>query len=171
MTSIIHLTQGDRFPEYKPKNNRLSLWGESYGGHYVPTLAGYIASQNDLIATENVTTAAIPLHIDVVGLVNACIDNSIQTPLYPVFAYKNTYGLQAINHTEYQNALAAVPHCLNLTDTCRKLAEGLDPEGWGNNEKVNQACETAYKFCFGPTLQPFLSKGVRICINKKARTL
>ncbi|KAL7893039.1 Alpha/Beta hydrolase protein [Trichoderma sp. SZMC 28014] len=147
------------FPEYKPKNNRLSLWGESYGGHYVPTLAGYIASQNDLIATENVTTAAIPLHIDVVGLVNACIDNSIQTPLYPVFAYKNTYGLQAINHTEYQNALAAVPHCLNLTDTCRKLAEGLDPEGWGNNEKVNQACETAYKFCFGPTLQPFLSKG------------
>lgn len=125
-------------------------------------MAGYIASQNKLIATKNVTTtAAIPLYIDVVGLVNACIDNSIQTPLYPVFAYDNTYGLRVINNTEYQDALAAVPQCLNLTDICRNLAEELDPEGWGNNKTVNQACETAYKFCFGPTLQPFNSKGVR----------
>lgn len=131
----------------------------------MPTLAGYITTQNDVIATENAsTTAVIPLHIDVIGLVNACIDNSVQTPLYPVFAYNNTYGLQVINNTEYQDALAAVPQCLYLTDACRCLANELDPEGWGNNKRVNQACETAYNFCFGPILQPFNSKGVRIHI-------
>ncbi|KAL9483353.1 hypothetical protein ACSS6W_002142 [Trichoderma asperelloides] len=151
------------FPEYKSKDNHLSLWGESYGGHYVPTLAGYITTQNDVIATENAsTTAVIPLHIDVIGLVNACIDNSVQTPLYPVFAYNNTYGLQVINNTEYQDALAAVPQCLYLTDACRCLANELDPEGWGNNKRVNQACETAYNFCFGPILQPFNSKGIAL---------
>ncbi|RFU78906.1 carboxypeptidase s1 a [Trichoderma arundinaceum] len=151
------------FPEFQSRDNRLSLWGESYGGHYVPTLAGYIVSQNELIATGNASTAAaIPLQVDVVGLVNACIDNSVQTPLYPVFAYNNTYGLQAINESEYQDALAAVPQCLNLTDTCRRLADELDPDGWGNNKRVNQACEAAYKFCFGPTLQPFNSKGVNL---------
>lgn len=28
--------EGFRFPEYKPHDEKISLWAESYGGHYGP---------------------------------------------------------------------------------------------------------------------------------------
>jgi len=35
----------NRFPEFK--NRPLFITGESYAGHYIPSIASYIHSQND----------------------------------------------------------------------------------------------------------------------------
>ncbi|KAJ4352381.1 uncharacterized protein N0V89_007729 [Didymosphaeria variabile] len=137
------------FPEYKSTTNSLSFWGESYGGHYVPAYANYFAEQNERLAAKNCSSEAeIPIAINTVGLINACIDNNIQTPFYPEFAMNNTYGIQAINESYYKSALEAIPVCQNLSATCVALADEKDPQGYGNVPDVNAACFTAYTFCF-----------------------
>lgn len=82
------------------------------------------------------------------GLINACIDINTQMPLYPVMANNNTYGIQLFNASEYVAATAAIPACLNLTTTCRGMVDRFDPQGWGNNSEVTQACSRAYGYCF-----------------------
>lgn len=159
------LIPGGRFPEYKTNDNRFSIWAESYGGHYGPTFASYFEAQNQLIAAGNISSPAVELHIDTLGLINACIDSGIQTATYPVFAFNNTYGFQGINETEYQTAVAAIPKCQNLTETCRTVADNLDPEGWGNNQQVNAACAAAFQFCFGQLWNPFNAKGVSLSLS------
>ncbi|KAJ4301770.1 hypothetical protein N0V90_003864 [Kalmusia sp. IMI 367209] len=137
------------FPEFNSTTNSLSFWGESYGGHYIPVYASYFEEQNDLLAAKNCTEEpAIQIHIDTVGLVNACIDIDTQIGFYPEFAFNNTYGIQAINETYYQSALEALGTCKNLSATCVKLADEKDPKGFGNVKEVNTACLTAYSYCF-----------------------
>ena len=63
-------------------------------------------------------------------------------------AYNNTYGIQAINQTQYDSAVAATGQCKSLTGACRKLADEQDPAGLGNNPEVNDACLEAYDYCF-----------------------
>lgn len=82
------------------------------------------------------------------GLINACVDINTQMPYYPVMANNNTYGIKLFNESAYAGAVKAVPQCLNLTTTCRGMVDKLDPEGWGNNTEVNQACLQAYAYCF-----------------------
>lgn len=79
------------FPGYKSKINRFSIWGESYGGHYNPVYADYLEHQNNVIAANrSYRGPAVELQIDIVGLVNACIDTDTQIEHYPKFAYNNT---------------------------------------------------------------------------------
>jgi carboxypeptidase D len=69
-------------------------------------------------------------------------------------AYNNTYDLQLINKTVYEQAL----HGWNkpgggrdLMLECRKLQAKLDPDQLGANEEVNKAClkaEAAFSFVF-----------------------
>jgi hypothetical protein len=64
-------------------------------------------------------------------------------------AFNNTYGLKIINETEFQRAMKNFPQCQNLTLICRSEISAKDPEGLGNSDAVNTACDDAYKFCFG----------------------
>ncbi|KAG9747976.1 alpha/beta-hydrolase, partial [Aureobasidium melanogenum] len=134
------------FPGYTGDKQSFSIWGESYGGHWVPTFADYFYKQNDLISSGHLN--ATSLTIESLGLINACIDAETQIPFYPVMAANNTYGIKVFNDTTYAGSVAALPKCLNLTKTCRSLASRLDPEGWGNNTDVNNACASAYLYCF-----------------------
>lgn len=34
------------FPKYKPNDGRVSIWTESYGGHYGPAFAAFFEEQN-----------------------------------------------------------------------------------------------------------------------------
>ncbi|KAG9664796.1 alpha/beta-hydrolase, partial [Aureobasidium melanogenum] len=134
------------FPGYSGDKEKFSIWGESYGGHWVPTFADYFYKQNDLISSGHLN--ATSLTIESLGLINACVDAETQIPFYPVMAANNTYGIKVFNDTTYAGSTAALPKCLNLTKTCRNLASRLDSEGWGNNTDVNNACGSAYLYCF-----------------------
>ncbi|KAH0154649.1 alpha/beta-hydrolase, partial [Aureobasidium melanogenum] len=134
------------FPGYTGDKQSFSIWGESYGGHWVPTFADYFYKQNDLISSGHLN--ATSLTIESLGLIDACIDAETQIPFYPVMAANNTYGIKVFNDTTYAGSVAALPKCLNLTKTCRSLASRLDPEGWGNNTDVNNACASAYLYCY-----------------------
>ncbi|KAH6625182.1 Alpha/Beta hydrolase protein [Boeremia exigua] len=147
------------FPEYTSKDNRLSIWGESYAGHYNPSYADYFEQRNTLITEGKHNGSAIEIHIDTVGLVNACIDIDTQIEFYPEFAYNNTYGLQLINDTQYESAHAALPECKRMTATCRALADAKDPRGLGNQPDVNKACLGAFLYCFSNLHDDFYKSG------------
>ncbi|KAL8992110.1 MAG: hypothetical protein Q9188_007656, partial [Gyalolechia gomerana] len=127
--------------------------GGKYGGRYGPAFAAYFEEQNERIAngTVNEEGEEYIIHLDTLGIVNGCIDLLIQEPYYPEFAYNNTYGIQSINQTLYQEALDNFNRpqtgCKALILECQRLATEGDPQATGNNETVNQACSAANIYC------------------------
>ena len=136
------------FPNYKPNDNRISLWTESYGGHYGPAFVNFFREQNEKIANGTWTDVGetYEMHLDTLGIINGCIDSLVQETSYPEFAYNNTYGIKAINQSAYEQALDAwnAPGGLKeLIQTCRTLAAEGDPTNQGGNDTVNAACSDA----------------------------
>ncbi|KAK4154409.1 Alpha/Beta hydrolase protein [Chaetomidium leptoderma] len=88
------------FPHYKPSDDRISLWAESYGGQYGPAVFSFFQEQNERIANgSSEHSGARPLHLDTLGIVNGAIDWSILVESCFDFPYNNTYGLQLYNET------------------------------------------------------------------------
>lgn len=77
-----------------------NLWTESYGGHYGPGFFNYFYEQNELIKAGEAPGVVLELHT--LGIINGIISTQIQMPYYPEFAYKNTYGIQAVNESVYE---------------------------------------------------------------------
>ncbi|KAK0278736.1 hypothetical protein LTR35_009000 [Friedmanniomyces endolithicus] len=148
--TLWHFAQGffGSFPEYKTCNKDISLWGNSYGGYTVPVTAAYFVSQNEKIQNEKLNgSAAVELPVDTIGFTNGCTDLLYQLEYYPQMAYNNTHGLQVINETVYEMAMAAVPACLQLVRDCRSLSEEYVPDEFAFNETVNAVCTNATATC------------------------
>lgn len=100
------------------KSREFNLWTESYGGHYGPTFFSYFYDQNLLIQSGNVS--GVELNFHTLGIINGIISPEIQMPYYPEFAYRNQYGIEAINESVYEFAKMAyyfpggtsICHCL-----------------------------------------------------------
>ncbi|KAJ5702439.1 hypothetical protein N7488_009987 [Penicillium malachiteum] len=152
--SLWHFAQTwfSEFPEYKPHDDRVSIWTESYGGRYGPAFTAFFQEQNEKIKNGTLSAAAEShyIHLDTLGIINGCIDLLIQEPTYPMMAYNNTYGVEAINKTLYDRAMHAWSRpggCKDLMVQCRALAAEGDPQMHGNNETINKACSEASSFC------------------------
>ncbi|KAH8728155.1 Alpha/Beta hydrolase protein [Phaeosphaeriaceae sp. PMI808] len=139
------------FPEHKSSDGRVSIWANSYGGHWAPGTMAYFQSQNTKIKNGNLSgIRAKHLKLDTLGLTNACIDAKIEAPHYLNYAVNNTYGFQAISeiiYNEAQNNLTREGGCNDMIDQCRGLAVH-DHENVGVNETVNAACALATQYCF-----------------------
>lgn len=139
------------FPAYKPSDNRLSIWTESYGGRFGPAFASFFEEQNQKIRNETLGgNHTSIINIDTLGIINGCIDLKLQAPLYPEFARNNTYGIQAIGDAVYQDVLGAweaYGACADMIDTCRNLASDKDPNNLGIDEETNEACKLASNYC------------------------
>ena len=86
-----------------------------------------------------------------------------QGAFYPKIAYNNTYGVQAITRSEFDQSekkFTKPGGCLDTSLQCRLLAEKFDPRNLGISEKVNQACELADVLCYEDLLVPFSESGV-----------
>lgn len=96
------------FPHYRPADDRISVWAESYGGHYGPGFVHFFQGQNEKIANGTIGHPdAHYLHIDTLGIVNGVLDAVVQGEAYISFPYNN------VSH-----AATAVS---KVTDLCRRM--------------------------------------------------
>ncbi|KAL5360366.1 Alpha/Beta hydrolase protein [Aspergillus floccosus] len=148
------------FPEYKPHDDRVSIWTESYGGRYGPSFTAFFQEQNEKIAKGTISTDvdAHYIHLDTLGIINGCVDLLVQSPKYPEFAYNNTYGIETINKTVYDAAMRAWSKpggCKDQILECRRLAAEGDPQMFGNNATVNKVCGKADQYCSNQVEGPY----------------
>ena len=118
-----HILQG--FLESLPtldssvKSRSFNLWTESYGGHYGPAFYHYFYDQN--LAIQNGTAKGCELNMHTLGIGNGIINERIQAPYYPEFAFRNQYGIQAVNETVYDFMKMAYyfpEGCKSYIDNC-----------------------------------------------------
>ncbi|KAK0617651.1 putative lysosomal protective protein precursor [Immersiella caudata] len=93
------------FPHYRPSNDRIGLWTESYGGHYGPKFMRFFREQNEKIDRATAEKGARKLHLDTLGIVNGCINDLVQGEEYFHFGYNNTYNISLFNHSTYTSLL------------------------------------------------------------------
>lgn len=153
------------FPEHKPNDSRISIATESYGGRYGPAFAAYFQEQNEKIENGTWSEAGQThiLNLDTLLIINGCIDRYVQWPGYPKMAYNNTYGIQAINETRYNEALDNLYRqggCLDQIEECRNLSMIYDPTNQGFNRTVNKVCEAAETFCSETIRDPYFDSDV-----------
>lgn len=83
------------FPHYKPENDKVSLWAESYGGHYGPGFMRFFQEQNEKIQDGTIEDEhAHYIHLDTLGIVNGLIDSVIQGEAYIDFPYENVSTIE-----------------------------------------------------------------------------
>jgi carboxypeptidase C (cathepsin A) len=143
----------------KPNNHHLT---QPQGGRYGPAFAAYFEEQNQRIENGSFVDDdgenAI-LHIDTLMIINGCIDRLVQWPAYPTMAYNNTYGIQAVNESQYLNMTDSFERpgaCRDQIIDCREAAAIGDPQNLGVNETVNEICEAAESFCRSYVLNPYV---------------
>ena len=175
--AIWHMLQGflGAFPQYNPgslSNSTesgivgINLFTESYGGKYGPAFASYWEKQNALRRNGTIpATKTLEMRLRSLGILQGCVDDSIQGRFYPIFANNNSYGIQALSLTEQQNAASSFVNadgCQQLIQSCRDAASSLDRNGDGDVSSVNQNCSTAQNYCAEKVVAPYLASGRNI---------
>ncbi|PSN61055.1 carboxypeptidase S1 [Corynespora cassiicola Philippines] len=167
-TSIIaasaswHFLQGflSAFPQYNPGSTPnvttvgptgINLFAESFGGQYAPAFAHFFEDQNARRITGDISSnSTLEIKLTSVGIINGLIDQLIQAPYWPRFAYNNTYGIEAIDQTTQLNAISdfqAPGGCRDLITQCRADMKTNDPKGDGDDQTTNTACQNAKSAC------------------------
>lgn len=154
------------FPQYKPNNDRISIWTESYGGKYGPAFASFFEQQNERIANGsfNQQGETYQIHLDTLGIINGCIDSLVQEPTYPQMAFNNTYNLQTISESDFTASLQAFDQsngCRERVQNCRSMAAQMDSDNDGDSAQVNAVCQDANDFCINNVESPYLQSSGR----------
>lgn len=90
--AIWHFSQTwfSEFPFYKPHDDRISLWTESYGGRYGPAFFQFFQEQNEKIRNGTISEKGTSyLHLDTLGIINGLLDASLQLPAHLEMAHNN----------------------------------------------------------------------------------
>lgn len=78
------------FPHYKPNDDRISVWAESYGGHYGPGFTRFFQQQNEKIRNGTIDDkTAHYLHLDTLGIVNGVIEATHREEAGIIFPFNN----------------------------------------------------------------------------------
>ncbi|GAB1317110.1 Lysosomal protective protein [Madurella fahalii] len=136
------------FPHYKPDDNRISLWAESYGGHYGPAFFRFFQEQNEKITRGSLDhSGAHYLHIDTLGIVNGAIDSLAHGEACFEFPYNNTYGVQLYNHSLHASLMHNWTRPSGWRDQTAACAAALnqhDPP----DENTTALCASVYQEVF-----------------------
>jgi carboxypeptidase C (cathepsin A) len=160
-----HFLQGflSAFPQYNPgirpsSDNvepcHINLFAESYGGTYGPIFADFYEEQNDRRKRGEIPSEALDIRLGSLGIVNGQMGVYVAAVEGLRFIHNNTYGIEGIDLTTYQNAVSELNvdmGCRDLVTQCGALAALNDPEGLGTNEDVNDLCLAALYNCTGTT--------------------
>ena len=130
-----------------------------YGGRYGPAFAAFFEEQNERISNKSITQAGDTyfIHLDTLGIVNGCIDVVAQALSFPEIAFNNTYGIKAINQSQYDDSRANwldKGQCRDQILACQALSAQYDPDFAGGNSSVNDACFNASQNCYYDAAYP-----------------
>ncbi|KAK0620974.1 carboxypeptidase C [Immersiella caudata] len=115
------------FPHYKPGDDRVSLWTESYGGHYGPGFMRFFQEQNEKIDEgESLEDGAHKLHLDVLGIVNGCVDFLVQGEDYFHYGFDNPYDIPIFNKSTYDTLLHSWRHRGGLKDQFQACRDAIE---------------------------------------------
>ncbi|KAF4589883.1 Peptidase S10, serine carboxypeptidase [Ophiocordyceps camponoti-floridani] len=138
------------FLDKKPSNGKLSIWAESFGGHYSPVFARYIHDQNVRIRQGELNDSR-PIELSTVGVMNGCVDDETEILSRSDFAFdQNTYGIQHISKEQRDlsaDIFDSLAGCRDKLRQCKELGLTLDPLFTGNNSFVNKVCHGAAGLC------------------------
>ncbi|GES81586.1 putative carboxypeptidase S1 [Rhizophagus clarus] len=130
----------ERFPEYSKMN--FHIFGESYAGHYLPSLARLIDENNILINSKKLT--AIPIKLQSIGIGNGWTDPKIVYDSYPDFIEFNSYG-PLLSPNDIAAMRSMLPECDRSIDKCYKTQNANDCLQAGN------ICENFTSTYYGKT--------------------
>ncbi|KAK8040193.1 serine carboxypeptidase [Apiospora rasikravindrae] len=157
------------FPHYKPVNDRISLWTESYGGHYGPGIMSYFQQQNEKIANgSSEGKGAKYLHLDTLGIINGMLDVPVQGESYIQFPFNNTYGIQAFNQSIYDELMhnwTKPDGCQQRMTECQAALKDSDADFLGRataaagKENLTAACSGVEDECWTDLLRLYGRQG------------
>ncbi|RDW94562.1 hypothetical protein BP5796_00325 [Coleophoma crateriformis] len=166
------------FPKKTPKNDKISIWANSWGGFYSTFSFSYFARQNELIRQQErdngTSSLGHVLDLDVLGITNGCVDPMLEALYYPEAAIHNPYGFKAYSDATYEEVIQnfTKPNgCRDLADQCHEIAAVGDPNYDGNNQTVNEVCSGAFEFCFGYVQGTYVNLANRSSFDMSAPVL
>lgn len=162
--AIYHLMQAffDEFEQYKRDN--ISIWSQSYGGHFAPGIASLInqekAKPGSVLGASrtsvNGNNTSHTFGVDSIGIINGMID--LLTQITPImnFAVNNTYGIKSYDDATSKGFLSQITApggCLELATSCQKLISERDVDGFATDSETVETCGAATNSCLGMVLQ------------------
>ncbi|OAL72421.1 hypothetical protein A7D00_3420 [Trichophyton violaceum] len=154
------------FPQYASVSQgaaNIHLFSESYGGKYAPNFVSYFENQNAKLKEGRLSpTDTLRINIQSIGILQGCIDDLVQNPYFPIFAYNNSYGISAITQEEKDGFLTNFSKpggCRDKVIGCREEIKASDPENTGTVEVVNKKCLEALSTCLSETPNLFSKLG------------
>ncbi|KAL4157907.1 hypothetical protein PRNP1_003689 [Phytophthora ramorum] len=138
--SVFSFLQGFFRKHPELQGRELFIVGESYGGHYVPSVAHYIWKKQGEHLFSPASPESIPINLRGIGIGNGLTD---PVEVFTHFANitDNRYKIFFVNGTQEAAMKAAVPECRRLMTTCQ------------SNTSV---CGEAGSFCQRTQLMPLL---------------
>lgn len=127
------------YKEHKEfKNNELYIFGESYGGHYAPSVASRVYLGNKNKDGDYINLAGV-------GVGNGLTDPVIQYQYYPVMAMNNSYNIKTVSEEAYAKMMSHVPTCTKLAQAC---------------QLNTTLCEPADEYCQMTETMPYYNTGL-----------
>jgi len=142
MIAFLHRWE-ERFPS--SHNGELFIFAESFGGHYAPAVGRRVFD------SQQAGKSVPGLTLKGIGVGNGLTNPTIQYRYASEFAYRNTYGIKAVNKTTYEKMNAALPECEEKIRKCNE----------DENEESN-GCIDAFVFCNQALQMPYMASGRNI---------
>ncbi|OAD77877.1 hypothetical protein PHYBLDRAFT_108723 [Phycomyces blakesleeanus NRRL 1555(-)] len=112
----------EAFPVYSTLP--LHFFGESYGGHYIPSFANYIIEQNKAIAASSSSQSKI-IPLKSIGVGNGWTSPLIQHKYSVTMACNSTYG-SVLSKSDCTTMTNNYPKCATLTQKCYDTGSNSD---------------------------------------------
>jgi len=135
------------YPEYQ--ESPLYIVGESYAGHYVPSISHRIYEGNQALE-ESVDDNLIKLNFAGLAIGNGLTAPEKQYPAYPEMVFNNSHGIKVVDETTYDAMKEAVPRCVSLIKKCNE----------GDSFVNTFACQSAFLVCNTALTSPYQMTGL-----------